>query len=345
MLTIDGSYGEGGGQILRTALTLSTVTGKPFTIKNIRANRANPGLRAQHLKSVEAAGLITNALMEGNKLNSTHLTFKPRAIKSGQYLSEIGTAGSTSLVLQTIFLPLSSAENHSKVTITGGTHVPWSPCYHYLEMQWLPFMKRLGFNAKLKLAKAGFYPQGGGKIIIEIQSNKKISALNVLNRGKLKRVHAISAYANLNPQVAERQKNQAIQILRTKNLLPDIDIVEMPARGKNTMMLLLGLFENSQCCYYALGARGKPAEQVAKEAVHNFLKFIATSGVFDEFLADQILIPLALTDGLSRYKTPRVTQHLLTNIETIQSFIPVDIKVDGKLGEEGMVKIWGNNIQ
>lgn len=344
MITIDGSYGEGGGQILRTALTLSAVTGKPFTIKNIRANRPNPGMKAQHLKSVEATGLITNAVMDGNKLNSTQLTFRPGPIKSGDYFFEIGTAGSTSLVLQTIFLPLSFAEHSSKVTITGGTHVSWAPCYHYLELQWLPCMKQIGLDAKLKLVKAGFYPQGGGEIMAEIQPSKNISPLTLLERGHLKSVYGISAFANLNPQVAERQKNQAIQILQRKNLFPKIEIVEMPARGKNTMMLLLGQFENSQCCYYALGARGKPAEQVAQEAANDFLKFLDTSGVFDEYLADQILIPLSLTAGFSQYKTPKVTQHLVTNIEIIRYFISAEIGVEGKLGEQGVVKIQGRNV-
>ncbi|MFQ5866226.1 MAG: RNA 3'-terminal phosphate cyclase, partial [bacterium] len=333
MITIDGSYGEGGGQILRSALTLSTVTGKPFTIKNIRANRPKPGLKAQHLKSVEAAGVITNAHIVGNHLNSTQLTFEPREIRGGEYWFEIGTAGSTSLVLQTIFIPLSLAKNPSWVSIKGGTHVPWAPCYHYLELQWLPFMKRLGFNATLKMVEAGFYPQGGGKIIAEIESTRTISALQLLDRGRLTNIRGISAYANLNPQVAERQSNQAKKELRKESLVPNVEILKMPARGKNTMMLLLGQFEHSQCCYYALGARGKPAEKVAAEAAIDFLNFLGTSGVFDEHLADQLLIPLALAKGTSEFKTPKITQHLLTNIEVIESFIEAEITVQGKLGE------------
>lgn len=344
MITIDGSYGEGGGQILRTALTLSAITGKPFVIKDIRASRPKPGLRAQHLKCVEATGIITNAHIVGNSLNSTQLTFEPQKIEGGEYWFEIGTAGATSLVLQTIFIPLSFANNPSWVSITGGTHVPWAPCYHYLELQWLPFMQRIGFNAKLKLVEAGFYPQGGGKIIAEIQPTQSILSLRLLERGALKNIQGISAYANLPLTVAERQKNEAQQILNRENLVSDIEIIQMPSRKKNTMMLFLGIFENSQGCYYSLGARGKPAEAVAKEAVRDFLKFITTTGVFDEYLADQIIIPLALTRGLSEFKTPKVTQHLLTNIEVIKSFIPTEIKVDGNLGEEGFVKVQGTNI-
>jgi RNA 3'-terminal phosphate cyclase (ATP) len=339
MITIDGALGEGGGQILRSALTLSAVTGKPFTIKNIRANRPKPGLQAQHLKSVEAAAAICQARVAGSALHSTELTFEPREIISGEYRFDIGTAGATTLVLQTIFIPLSLAKGSSRATITGGTHVPWSPSFHYLEMHWLQFMERLGFRANLKMIEAGFYPQGGGNVTAEIHPVKSILPLRILERGNLKTIHGISAYANLELSVAERQKFQACDILRQHDLLNEIEILKMPARGKNTMLLLLGEFEYSKCCYFSLGARGKPAETVAREAAQAFLKFLNTSGVFDEYLADQLLIPLALAQGPSEFKTPVVTQHLLTNLSVIQNFINAEIKVEGKLGEEGRVKI------
>ncbi|MFQ5771160.1 MAG: RNA 3'-terminal phosphate cyclase, partial [bacterium] len=304
MITIDGSFGEGGGQILRSALTLSAVTSTPFTIKNIRANRAKPGLKAQHLKSIAAAGSITKAHIEGNHLESSQIFFEPRELKGGEYRFEIGTAGSTALVLQTIFLPLSLAKTPSRVSITGGTHVAWAPCYHYLELQWLPFMQRLGFKANLNMKMAGFYPQGGGEILSEIQPVQNITSLKLLNRGKLKTILGVSAFANLNPTVAERQKIQTEKILQQNNLLPAVEINKMPARGKNTMMLLLGRFEYSQCCYFSLGARGKPAETVATESALQFLHFMNTSGVIDEYLADQILIPLVLSDKPSAFRVP-----------------------------------------
>ncbi len=345
MIIIDGSFGEGGGQILRSALTLSAVTGKPFRITNIRANRPKPGLQAQHRKSVEAAAAICHADVAGNTLHSTELTFEPREIRSGEFRFDIGTAGATTLVLQTIFIPLSLAKESSHVTITGGTHVPWSPSFHYLKMHWLPFMERLGFRAKLNMIEAGFYPQGGGKITVEIYPIQTILPLRILERGNLKTIHGISAYANLEVSVAERQKQRAGEMLRQHQLPHEMEILRLPAQRKNTMMLLLGEFEHSRCCYFALGARGKPAEKVAQEAADALLKFLATSGVFDEYLADQLLIPLALANGPSEFKTPMATQHLLTNREIIRFFSNNELAVEEQPGGESTVRVQVSSLQ
>lgn len=345
MIEIDGSTGEGGGQILRSALSLSVLTNQPFTITNIRANRPKPGLQPQHLKSVEAAGAICGAQISGNHLNSSELTFEPAALSAGEYQFDIGTAGAATLVLQTIFIPLSFAKTASRITITGGTHVPWSPTYDYLELQWLPFMKRIGFDAEIHLLEAGFYPKGGGKILAEIHPAAPLIPLKILSRGELKKIRGISGYANLPRSVAERQVTQAQKLLTRRGFESTIEIKELPARGINTIMLLLGVFEHSLCCYSALGARGKPAEKVAAEATEAFLHFIESDGVFDEYLADQLLLPFALARGHSQFKTPKITQHLLTNIEVIRTFLDTHISVDGKMGEAGMVQIEGNNLK
>ncbi|MFQ5604280.1 MAG: RNA 3'-terminal phosphate cyclase, partial [bacterium] len=327
MIILDGAAGEGGGQILRTALSLSALTGQPFEIKNIRANRPKPGLRAQHLKCVQAAGAICQARVSGDRLHSSRLTFSPGAIKAGNYHFEIGTAGSTSLVLQTIFYPISFAQQNSTISITGGTHVPWAPCFHYLQRQWLPFMQRLGFRAKLQMEQAGFYPKGRGKIIAEIKPIKSIQPLTLLTRGNLLSIHGVSAFANLPRSVAERQNQQIRRMLQNEIDGLELEILQMPAFGKNTLMLLLGKYEHSQCCYDALGAPGKPAENVAREAAQKLLAFFASGGVFDEYLADQILIPFALAEGRSAFETPKITRHLLTNIEVIKLFLATEIKV------------------
>ncbi|HEX9653884.1 MAG TPA: RNA 3'-terminal phosphate cyclase [bacterium] len=339
MIALDGSSGEGGGQILRSALTLSILTAQPFTIKNIRANRRRPGLQPQHLKSVEAAGAICRARISGHHLDSTQLTFEPGTVSAGEYRFDIGTAGATTLVLQTIFLPLSFAASSSRITITGGTHVPWSPCFDYLDLQWLPFMKRIGADAEIHLIEAGFYPKGGGKISAEIHPVKTITPLHILERGDMKVILGISAYANLQRQVAERQMQQTEILLKREGIEPIIEIKEWPAHGINTMMMLLGVFEHSLGCYFALGARGKPAEKVATEAADAFVGFMHRQGAFDEFLADQLVLPLALADGPSVFKTPKITQHLLTNIGVIRSFLDTQIAVEGNIGEEGMVWI------
>lgn len=339
MIKIDGSFGEGGGQILRTALTLSAIEGKPFEIYNIRAGRRKPGLAPQHLQCIHAMARICNADVKGDKIGSMSLTFHPGEIKSGDYCFEIGTAGSVSLVLQTIFLPLSIAQGPSSVTIKGGTHVPFSPCVHYLEKQWFFFLKKIGFDAKLEMVRAGFYPKGGGEIKTSIENVKDVRPLVLTERGSLIKVNGISAVGNLNLSIAERQKKRAINSLSHINIVAEIDIVSMPAFGKGTLLFLMCEFENSQCCYFSLGELRKKAERVADEACEGLKCFLETKGVIDEHLADQIILPLSLSKEFSKFTTPEITQHLLTNAEVIQIFSNTKINIEGNLGEEGEVTI------
>jgi len=175
-IVIDGSIGEGGGQIFRTSLTLALLTKRSLHICNIRSKRSSPGLKAQHLTALKAAERISKAKVEGDFLGSQEVLFVPGEIRAGQYKFEIPTAGSTALVLQTIFLPLSTASRKSQVTITGGTHVPWSPPYHYLEWQWLPWMERIGYPGKVELHQCGYYPAGGGRLSCVILSAESINA-------------------------------------------------------------------------------------------------------------------------------------------------------------------------
>jgi RNA 3'-terminal phosphate cyclase (ATP) len=287
-LSIDGSIGEGGGQVLRTSLALALITGRPFTLNNIRQRRAKPGLMAQHLKAVEAAREVGKATVEGARPGSQSLVFEPTGLYSGEFHFDIGTAGSTSLVLQTILPPLSFAAASSVVTLIGGTHVPWSPCFHYLEMHWLHYMKRIGFNIRLELDAAGFYPRGGGRVLATVRSASRLSPQCLTNRGPLKRIRSVSAVANLDLSVAERQKTRALKELNGVAGPVEIDILRLSSPSKGTVLLLLAEFENSQCCFYGLGALGKPAERVADEAVNEFLGFMATDGAIDPYLSDQL---------------------------------------------------------
>jgi RNA 3'-terminal phosphate cyclase (ATP) len=325
MIQIDGSRGEGGGQILRSSLALSLITGKAFSMVNVRARRIKPGLRPQHLKAVEAAAAIGKARIEGAALNSRSLIFEPSRIRSGEFYFDIGTAGSTSLVLQTILLPLSCAKSESSVTLVGGTHIPWSPCFHYLDLHWLRYLREIGFNISLRLESAGFYPRGGGRVHATIQPVRKI-------RG-------ISAVANLDLSVAERQRNEALSRLAGQCQEIEIETVVMSAQYKGTMLLLIAEFDYSQCCYYSLGARGKRAETVADEAAAEIIGFLATDGAVDQYLADQLILPLALAPGTSKLRTSKVTQHLLTNTEVIKMFLPVEIEITGELNQPGLVQI------
>lgn len=344
LLEINGALGEGGGQILRSALTLSILTGKSIFIRNIRLNRTKHGLLAQHLTSVGAAAAVSKAHVEGAALGSTSLTFRPNAVRSGRYKFDINTAGATSLVFQTVFLPLSRASAASSVIISGGTHVRWSPCYHFLRLQWLPYLQRMGFDADIELNTAGFYPQGGGRINTVIRPATTITPLNMVERGKLIRISGISAVANLNREIAERQKRQALGRLvsiSSKLDQPEIKIKidELPSATKGTLLLLLAEFENGSACYCALGELGKPAERVADEAVDALLAFLETKATLDQYLADQLVLPLSLAEGPSIFHTNQITQHLLTNVEIIRLFLPVTFSIDGDFGKPGIIHI------
>ncbi len=339
MIKIDGSQGEGGGQVLRSSLTLAILTGQSFEIYNIRLNRKKPGLQPQHLKCVEAATAITKADQKGAAIGSTRLIFSPGKAIAGDYQVDIGTAGSTSLVLQTIFLPLAFSERESTITITGGTHVPWSPVFHYLDLQWLPILRRLGFNIKITLKQAGFYPRGGGRIIAHIKPASRLKPLDLLERGKLTKIWGISAAANLDASIIERQKNQILKRLSGRNIKCDIQKEAMPSKWKNTMALLYAGYENGGGCFTALGALGKRAEKVADEAVDALLEYLDTSACVDKYLADQLLLPLVFINGKSHYRTAQITRHLLTNREVIQQFTNVGIRIEGALGQEGVVHI------
>jgi len=332
--------GEGGGQVLRTALSLSLLTQQSFTMNRIRANRAKPGLRPQHLAAVQAAAQISGATVEGDRQGSQALSFAPGPVRVGNYHFDIGTAGATPLVLQTLVLPLAMAPGDSLLTISGGTHVPWSPCFHYLDWHWRWYLQRMGIPVELTLVGAGFYPQGGGEVRACIPGHARPQGLTLNQRGALRRVRGLSAIANLPLAIAERQRDQALKRLRwltpQAEVTVEIDSLVAP-HSRGTLLLLQAEFEHSQACFFALGARGKPAEQVADEAVDALAKFLHTQGAIDPWLCDQLLLPLAIAKTPSQLHTSEVTLHLLTNAAVIRRFLPVAITVDGEVGQPGRV--------
>lgn len=344
-IEIDGAFGEGGGQILRTSLTLSALTGQPFIIKDIRAQRSQPGLRPQHLTAVQAVARITRAQVDGASLNSQYLSFRPEKTNAGRYQFTIPTAGSLSLVAQTIFLLLCFAEGSSQITLTGGTHVPFSPSFHYLTELWLPCLESLGFRGSLQLHRAGFYPRGGGEVSLRVLAPNPLKPLTALERGKLTHIRGFSGVANLDESIARRQKHQALRRLTAFCQDTKIKTLQLPSPGKGTFILLHTLFDGrGWACFSALGAPGKRAEAVTDEAVEDLLVFLSTDACLDPHIADQVLLPLALIKGTSRFTTSRVTQHLLTNAHVIQKFLPVTIEVRGTIGEIGEVLINGEGI-
>jgi RNA 3'-terminal phosphate cyclase (ATP) len=342
---IDGSYGEGGGQILRTSLALACAFGRPIEIINIRTARKKPGLQPQHLTAVNAAAAISNARVEGAELSSVSVMFHPRALIGGDYQFDIsekkGSAGSTSLVMQTIMLPLCFAGQPTNVTVLGGTHVPWSPSFHYLKYIFLPLLSRLGATIEIDLNTWGWYPEGGGSVTARIIPLGKMLPIRIQSRGRLLRLSGVSAVSHLPKKIAERQRDRALLMLHAKGMAANVEIIDAPSPGKGTFLSLKAEFENSIAGFDALGAIGKRAEEVADEACQDFFRYTASWGALDPHLADQIIPYLALARGESEFTTSCITRHLLTNIWVVKQFLGVDVQVSGREGEAGHIRIRG----
>jgi RNA 3'-terminal phosphate cyclase (ATP) len=336
MLTIDGSYGEGGGQILRTALALSAVLDRPVLIEKIRAGRKNPGLQAQHLAGVRALAQVTGAKVEGATVGSVSLSFAPGGIAGGAYQWDVGTAGAISLVLQTILIPLARARASSRVAITGGTHVPWSPPFPYIEQVLLPVLADMGLRASLTLRRWGFYPKGGGMVEGTVEPSV-LRPLTLIHRGPVKEIGGLSAVAGVPLTVAERQRDRALSHLKALGVSCRIDCCSVEARNPGTVLFLLVACEGGRAGLTSLGEKGKPAERVADEACDQVFAYLDRVGVADPFLADQLLVPMTLASGCSSLTTTRVTEHLLTNRWVVEQFLPGRVRIEGETGQPGSV--------
>ena len=348
MIVINGSYGEGGGQVLRTSLTLSALLGQPMRIENIRARRRKPGLQAQHLTGVRAIAEICNAELKGADLGSQTLTFEPRSSpQAGEYSFDVaearkgGSAGATSLVFQTLLLPLAFAPGQSRLTIRGGTHVAWSPPFHYLQHVYLPTLARMGFTATVEIEKWGWYPIGGGEMAASIrgQRESQLSGLDLVERGELKRLWGISATSNLPAHIGQRQKKRAEGYLRKRGFAPQIEIVDAPSPGMGTVVFLVAEYEHTVAGFSSLGRRGKSAEKVTEEACREFVAYHQSGACLDKHLADQLIPPLALASGPSTVTTCEITQHLLTNVWVVEQFLDVKFEIEGEEGQRGRVQI------
>lgn len=336
-IEIDGSAGEGGGQILRTALSLSCITGHAFHLFNIRKGRKRPGLMPQHLTCVRAISEISRAEHAGSDVGSSELAFVPGKVRPGTYVFDIRTAGSVSLVLQTLLPPLVLAEFPSLITIRGGTHVPFSPTYDYVADVFIPTLSDLGITVLPSIRRFGFYPKGGGEVEIRIDPAVKITEMNAISKGGLRRITGHSFVGALPLKIAERQKVSAIQ-----TLLPfhaDIDSKVVDSFGQGTSLFLRGEYDDSLAGFSSLGERGKPAEEVGKEAATAFREFHDSSGCIDPHLADQIVLYLCLAKEKSAFTTSRITQHLMTNLWVIGKFLDVRHEVSGTLGSAGKIEI------
>lgn len=346
---IDGSYGEGGGQILRTTMALAALLGIPVRIENIRANRRNPGLQAQHLTSLKAAADACRAELAGAELGSPTLSLRPAGPPTaGTYAYDVaaarkgGSAGATSLVFQTVLLPLSFAAGNSRVSIEGGTHVAWSPPYHYLTDVFLPAVARLGVEATVSLERWGWYPHGRGSIRAEVRGlgqDARLGGIDLTERGDLVRLTGFSAVSNLPAHIRERQAEQVERLLRRAGFEPAIQRLSPKASGPGTGVYLLAEYENVTAAFTSYGRRGKRAEKVAQEAVEAFLAHHATGAAADPHLADQLILPMAVAESSSSFTTSEITRHLLTNIWVIEQFTTTRFDVEGEIGQPGKVTV------
>jgi len=345
LIIIDGSYGEGGGQVLRTSLSLSALLGEAVRIENIRAKRPKPGLQAQHLTGVLATAQICNAELKGAELGSQTLTFAPQSLpQAGDYVFDVaearkgGSAGSTSLVFQTLLLPLAFAEGDSRLTLRGGTHVAWSPPFHYLQHVYLPTLALMGIEATVEINQWGWYPIGGGEIRARIKGQAEVipsisyplAAINLTERGELKRLWGISALSNLPAHISQRQKRQAERLLRERGFTPEIEIVDAPSPGQGTVVFLVAEFEKVVAGFTSYGARGKRAEKVAEEACREFIQYYDSGQALDKHLADQLILPMSLAASQSGFTTCEVTQHLRTNVGVVEQLMGVKAEIEGK---------------
>ncbi len=339
MIEIDGSYGEAGGQILRTALSLSCILEKPFRMFNIRKGRGKPGLMPQHLMCVRALARICNASVKGDEAGSTELFFTPSKPRPGDYDLDIGTAGSTSLLLQAILPPLVFAKKRSSITLTGGTHVPFSPPFHYISEVFVPALRRLGIHLDISVERYGFYPKGGGRIRVDIFPLQQVRAVDLVAREEIRKITGISTVVNLPLSIAERQKNSVLEALSSSGLHAKIDLQSAEAFGRGTFVFLKTETEGCIAGFSSLGERGKKAETVGREASEELLSYYCTNACLDHHLADQIVLYLAFADGPSFLTTSRVTGHLLTNLWVIEKFTGLHYFIEGEKGKPGKIGI------
>jgi RNA 3'-terminal phosphate cyclase (ATP) len=351
-IALDGGRGEGGGQVLRTALSLSAITGRGFRVERIRENRMKPGLRPQHLAAVRAVAQLTDAQVAGDAIGSSWVSFVPRRrAPAGTWVFDIGTAGSAPLLFQTLCWPLALAGAPSQLTLMGGTHQDHSPSFHYLALVWAPAVARLGFQFDLSLLRAGFYPEGGGELTSDVHPARAMPPLDLRHRGTLVEAEVLSLVAGLDFSVAERQAERAEHRLREAGVLAQVRSVPLPAGpSRGSHVLVVARFERTRSGHAATGEPGREPERTAEAAAGAFTRFLDGHAAVDPHLGDQLLLPAALVacghaprpagvETRTTFTVSEVTPHLATNAEVVGRFLPVEVAVSGPEGEEGTVEV------
>ncbi|MCA9940326.1 MAG: RNA 3'-phosphate cyclase [Anaerolineales bacterium] len=345
-ITIDGSQGEGGGQVLRTSLSLAAITGRPLRLYNIRAGRSKPGLRPQHLTAVHAVGRICAARMDGDRLNSRTLEFTPTTPpRGGDYVFDVSdaaqtfSAGAVTLICQAILWPLIFAAEPARVRLRGGTFVPYSPPYHYLAHVARPAFARLGAHFATELVTWGWMQAGGGEMVLTVEPAARLQGVAFAPERSTK-VEGVAAVTNLPADIPQRMARRAHNLLQEMGLQPVITPVRATGKGPGAGIVLWLPGAGFSC----LGRKGFPADKVAEEAVAQLRAFVDNGGLInssavDEHLADQLLLPMALAHGRSSLTTNRITLHTLTNADLLRQWLPVSLHVAGELGQPGTITV------
>jgi len=327
IVLVDGSTGEGGGQILRTSLALSCITGKSLHIENIRAARRNPGLAKQHLSCVQAARQICDGQCQGAALSSRVLDFQPGLVQGGDFYFDIGSAGSASLVIQTVLPALFLADKPSTVTVTGGTHNPLAPPFDFLCETFLPAIATAGFRGNCKLIRHGFFPAGGGKITFDIQPwrQQPCKIIDLCEPDTRPQIYARIYTAKLPAHIAQRQRKL---LLESKLEIQNVEHIEVTdSDGPGNCVMIRVCNGSRTTVFTAFGMRGKPSQKVISEVVGLAKDFLASGAAVDRFLADQLLIYMAMSKA-GCCTTNELSSHLLTNMEIIKKFLDVNFRVE-----------------
>lgn len=325
MLQIDGSHGEGGGQILRSSLTLSLVTGRPFTIERIRAGRRKPGLMRQHRTAVLAAACVGDARVEGAEIGSTRLVFEPRKLRGGEIRHAVGTAGSTTLVLWTVLPALLLADGPSRVTVTGGTHNLASPPFDFLDRVVLPLVRRSGGGVRAELRRHGFFPAGGGEIRVEIDPGP-LRGFDLLERGEVQERRARASVSHLPTNIARRELRVVREALGwSDDELEIVEVADSPGPG-NVVSIEMATATCTEMTT-GFGRKGVPAEAVARSAVDDARAWLAADVPVGVHLADQLLLLLAVAGG-GRFRTLPLSRHSRTQIDVLRDFLGIEIRLE-----------------
>lgn len=348
-MEIDGSMGEGGGQILRYAAALSALTLTPVRIYNIRARRENPGLRPQHLTALRVLGELSDAEIEGLKVGSREVVFKPKKRRSGNLVVDIGTAGSVSLVIQAILPVLIYGDTDSKVVLKGGTNVPWSPPIDYIQHVLLPNLEKLGVNASVELVRRGHYPKGGGEVVLRVEKTRKIRNVELVKRGKVIGAAVISHCVKLPAHVAERQAKTAREILeRLLGVKPEVYVESYPPEKDphlspgSGVLVYVEAEPGVRLGGDALGEKGKLAEKVGEEAAIKLLGDLETGMALDTHMGDMIVPYLFVAEGVSKVGVAKLTLHTVTAIQVSKLFFPdAQVEVNGSVGQPGFITVRG----